>query len=332
MNKQSIIEYLQLDDEQYLKRLHSAAAQDKNTGTGPIKQSGILYPFAMLGYTNICKNNCLYCGLRASNKIDRYRMSVDEILDAAGYARREGFGRIFLIAGEDPRFGFTNLFDICERIHAMGMYIALAAGEFTYDQFRRLAKAGVDEYVLKFEMSQEAVFNRLNPSTNFQKRMQAIHDIQESGMLLASGNIVGYPGQTVEMIAEDILLMKELNIHWAPIIPYMPVLNTPLAMEGKAAGRVLTLKEISVLREIIPEVRVTAQQPGDDFSKGLSDLSGNLDAILAGANVLFYDLLPDVKSNAFRVIDNRKLSDQTHLERVAKCSGCKLAMYETIVG
>lgn len=116
-------------------------------------------------------------------------------------------------------------------------WVSLACGEYERSQYEELRAAGADEYVVKFEMSDRETFDRLNPSTSYDKRMNAIRWVKESGLLLASGNIVDYPGQTLEQLADDILLMKELEISWAPVIPYLPAQNTPLAAEGgRAAG------------------------------------------------------------------------------------------------
>ena len=187
---------------------------------------------AMLAYTNICKNQCLYCGMRAGSKIPRYRMLTEEILPLAQRAREAGLGRMFLLAGEDLHYGFDNLLTLVSGLRQQGFTIALGAGEFSRAQYQALHDAGVEEYVLKFEMSHPDSFQRLNPSTTYAKRLGCARWIREAGMKLASGNIVDWPGQTLDELADDILLMKELEISWAPNIPYLPAANTPLAQEG----------------------------------------------------------------------------------------------------
>ena len=146
---------------------------------------------AMMGYTNICKNNCLYCGMRAGNpSIPRYRTPPEQVTDRFLEAAGQGYGRAFLIAGEDPLYGFDNLLSIVRALKERGMYVSLACGEYEKSRYEELADAGTDEYVLKFEMSDPENFNRLNPSTTFGKRMKAIETIRSLGMKLASGNIV----------------------------------------------------------------------------------------------------------------------------------------------
>ena len=284
-----------------------------------VQNGNTLTATAMLGFSNICKNQCLYCGMRAgSTSVPRYRMEPEKILDLFKSANKTGLKRAFLISGEDPKYSFESLLRVISDLKKNGMeWISLACGEFEKSQYQELHEAGADEYVLKFEMSQEETFNRLNPSTNFKKRMQAIEWIRELGLPLASGNIVDYPGQSSRMLAEDILLMKELEISWAPVIPYLPVKNTPLALEGGPGRQEMILKTISILRILLPQVNITAQQPGKNLQEGLSSEEGNLSALNAGANFLYADLLPASQAQDFHVIDHRVIQGLDHIRKMA---------------
>ncbi|MBP3319851.1 MAG: radical SAM protein [Ruminiclostridium sp.] len=278
---------------------------------------------AMLAYSNICKNQCLYCGMRAGNQIPRYRIPPAEILELSQRARADGLRRMFLIAGEDKNYGFDNLLTLVSGLKKQGFALSLAAGELEKSQYQELHDAGVEEYVLKFEMSDPDSFNRLNPSTDFHKRMERAHWIKETGMKLGSGNIVDWPGQTQEELVQDILLMKELDISWAPNIPFLPAMGTPLAAE-KRGDFLLNFKEIAILRLMMPHIKITAQQPGYDGKGGLSNTQGNLDAVACGANLLFCDLLPDAKANDFRPVDGRNVSGLKHCQDVAALTGLTL--------
>lgn len=278
---------------------------------------------AMLAYSNICKNQCLYCGMRAGNQIPRYRIPPAEVLELSQRARADGLRRMFLIAGEDKNYGFDNLLSLVSGLKKLGFALSLAAGELEKSQYQELHDAGVEEYVLKFEMSDPDSFNRMNPSTDFHKRMERAHWIKETGMKLGSGNIVDWPGQTLEELIQDILLMKELNISWAPNIPFLPAMGTPLARE-KRGDFLRNFKEIAILRLIMPHIKITAQQPGYDGKGGLSNIQGNLDAVACGANLLFCDLLPDAKANDFRPVDGRNVSGLKHCEDVAALTGLTL--------
>ena len=317
--KQEILEVLTMPEETFWSQVAPAAREvcQKQFGTS-------LLVTAMLAYTNICKNQCLYCGMRAGNKIPRYRMSPEEILPLAQRAREDGLGRMFLLAGEDQNYGFEKLLTLIAGLRQQGYTIALGAGELSRTQYQELHDAGVEEYVLKFEMSHPDSFQRLNPSTTYAKRMGCAQWIKEAGMKLASGNIVDWPGQTLDELADDILLIKALEISWAPNIPYLPAANTPLAKEGGPGRFLLNNKEMAILRLMMPTIKITAQQPGINPKTGLADETGNLNAIACGANLLFCDLLPDAQADAFRPIDQRHVSGLQHCEAVAQLSGLTL--------
>ena len=319
-SEKELLEIFDLPREAYWRELAPKARECCVKANGEaIKVS------ALLGYSNICKNHCLYCGMRADNTcLRRYRMTKEDMIAAGTASADAGFGRLFLVSGEDPLFPFADLLEIVSCLHRRGVFLSLACGEFSPEQYRELKAAGADEYVVKFEMSDPKSFDRLNPSTTFKKRMAAIDAVKQSGMQLASGNIIGWPGQTREELAQDILLMKRLEISWAPVIPYLPAKGTPLAQEDGAADRWLMLKELSVLRLMMPQIRITAQQPGDDLSRGLADLDGNLDAVKAGGNVLFFDLMPSPDAQVFRVIDNRNITGTSHIFALSEKSGLPL--------
>ncbi len=311
--KEDILEVLAMTDEEYW-RLPASEAKSIHR----VQNGNVLTATAMLGFDNICRNQCLYCGMRASNSaVERHRLEPDRVIRAAQPAREAGFGRIFLISGEDPKYGFDNILQIVDGLRRSGFFISLALGELSRSQYCELKAAGAKEYVLKFEMSQREVYNRMKPTSDFDRRMKGIGWIREAGLQLASGSIVDYPGQTDEQLAEDILLTRDLGISWAPIIPYLPAKGTPLAMEGGPGSVEKNLKVISLLRIMIPSVHITAQQPGPDLSKGLADPKGNLDALNAGGDMLFADMLPDALARNFSVVDNRITLGLDHIRAMA---------------
>ncbi len=321
--KQEILAALALPWEEFSSTVLPAAKQLHREQNGDH-----LTATAMLGYSNVCKNQCLYCGMRAANSdVPRYRIEPEEVLASLRAARETGFTRIFLISGEDPKYDFEKLLRMVEGAKKLGMtHVSLACGEFERSQYEELRDAGADEYVLKFEMSHKETFDRLNPSTNFEKRSAAIGWIRESGMELASGNIVDYPGQTLDELADDILLMRKLGISWAPIVPYLPAKNTPLAAEGGPGRQEMILREIALTRLMIPAVNITGGQPGKNLADGFSSVDGTQAALAAGANLLFADLLPAARAQAFRVVDNRTLLGLDHIQQMAEMSGMTLCL------
>ena len=309
--KKDVLALLDMPREEYLRDIAPLAKKIYKDYRNEIIAN------AMLGYSNVCRSRCLYCGMRAGSKIERYRLKPDEIKNSIDLADSQGMKRIFFISGEDPGYSFDDILEYLAYAKKLGMRVCLGIGELEKSQFSELKAAGLDEFAMKFEMSDREAFNRLNPSTNFDRRMERISFILEAGISLASGNIVDYPGQTRDSLANDIMLMKELSISWAPIISYLPAKDTPLAKEGGPGNLELLHKEISILRIMMPTVNITAQQPGRDLKKGLSDTEGNLDAVNSGANMLFVDLLPDTMAKNFSVVDNRSSLRLSHIKEIA---------------
>ena len=322
MTKEEVLEALTLPWEEFQREFAAPARELVRTRKG-----NRLSVSAMLGYDNICRNQCLYCGMRAGNKLPRYRYQPEEVLGLTASARQMGLDRLFLISGEDPKYPFDSLLRMVEGAREQGfVHISLACGEFDREQYRQLREAGASEYVLKFEMSHPDTFARLNPSADYRRRMEAMGWIKETGMSLASGNIVDYPGQTLDELADDILLMKKLEISWAPVIPYLPAAGTPLALEGGPGRRELCLREIALVRLLLPACDITAQQPGPDLREGLSSPQGNADALDAGANLLFLDLLPAAQAGNFRVMDHRILQGMDHIQALSRRCGLSLGV------
>lgn len=277
---------------------------------------------ALLGYDNVCKNQCTYCGMRAGNSgLPRYRIGIEQVKNIEEAVRKSDIKKVFLISGEDPKYDFKDILSMVEYGKSLDLFVSLAAGELSFENYNKLEAAGLDEYVLKFETCNKELFNWIKPTATYENRMKSIYHIKNSRMKLASGNIIGFPHQTLDDVADDIMLMKDLGISWAPIIPYMPVPNTPLAKEGGRGSLETTIKEISILRIIMPEVNITAQQPGEDIKNGLGDIQGNLNALNAGANTLFVDMLPQDLINDFNVINNRMIKGLENVGKLVEMSG-----------
>lgn len=318
--KQEVLEVLEMSDEEFGATIMPEAEK------AYLEQDGRIIVRSMVGYSNRCKNRCLYCGMRALNKeLPRYWTSVEDIIAYGRQARDRGFSRIFLVSGEDRKYSVDDICHFISEMHEMGLHISLAAGLFPESAYQEMKAAGLDEYVLKFEMAQPDVFDELNPPVTFAERMAGIEAVKNCGLKLATGDIVGYPGQTLEMLAEDIVLTRDLGASWVPIIPFMPAKNAPLSEKGGLGDLGWLYKTIALLRLMIPGVDITAQQPGQDLRKGLADPESNLKAIKAGANVLFSELLDPEVGKDFGVIDNRNVAGSEHIYKVAELTGMEIS-------
>ncbi len=243
---------------------------------------------AIIEFSNYCIKNCLYCGLRRDNrKLVRYRMTADEIFSTAVKASREGYKTIVLQAGEDPYYKTEIIADLVRRIKSSSdAAVTLSLGDLTKDAYQEMRLAGADRYLLKFETSEPLLFRRLRPGTNLTGRLKQLSILKELGYQAGSGNITGLPGQSLDSIAEDILLLKKLEVEMAGIGPFIPHQQTPLK-NSPPGDLYLNLKVLAITRLLLPLTHLpatTATAAVHPFGRRL--------ALIAGANVVMPDLTP----------------------------------------
>ncbi|MFP4619427.1 MAG: radical SAM protein [Spirochaetaceae bacterium] len=262
----------------------------------------------LLALGNICKNRCLYCGLRGPNtELPRFRLSVDEIKRALEGIREQGIHRLFMISGEDPGRSSKELVESVRHASKLGFRVMLGFGVLPSEVYAELKEAGAELYALKFETSNPRIFSSVKPDISFDERMQSIYDVQKAGFALGSGNIVGLPGESLDDIASDIELMERLKVDWAPVVPYLPSPATPLGKTHPMGSVELLLKEIALVRLALPFTLITAGQPTQGSPLGFADPQGTKDAIAAGANLLFIDLTPKERREDFAITSRRVL-------------------------
>lgn len=312
MTYKEIREALSLDDKEFRKKYYPPAIKARERYYGNrIAVAGLI------AISNYCRNDCAYCGLRVSNdKVPRYRLSKKEIKKSIDGIRDHGIRRLFLISGEDPGFPVDDVIEVIEFASDQGLSVMLGLGVYPRSVYASMREAGAEFYALKFETSNGEIFAGLKPDITIEERMAAIEDIQGTGMKLGSGNIIGLPEETLDDISADIELMKGLNISWAPVVPYIPAPNTPLGAWQPMGPVGLLLKEIALLRILIPDVLITAGQPSQDSKLGFADPKGTRDAISAGANLLFVDLTPEHRKDAFAITQNRFLHRMEEIDKM----------------
>lgn len=269
---------------------------------------------ALIEFSNICKRQCDYCGLRAGNgAIDRFRMPLEEIVACVRKAERMGIKSVVLQSGEDPWYTIERVEELIRAVKAASQVaITLSLGEWSREDYRRMRRAGADRYLLKHETAEADLFRSLHPDGVLAERLQCLRDLAAEDFQVGSGCMVGLPGQTTEMLAKDVLLFKELDVDMIGIGPFIPSPHTPLA--HFPAGSVdMTLKMVAVTRIVTKN----AHMPATTALTTL-DPMGREKAWAAGANVVMPLLTPIHYREHYQIYPDRAcLRDDPE-----KCMGC----------
>ncbi|OPY71078.1 MAG: Biotin synthase [Syntrophorhabdaceae bacterium PtaU1.Bin034] len=255
----------------------------------------------IIEFSNYCVKNCLYCGLRRDNRtLERYRMSAEEILDAAREGAQAGLKTIVLQSGEDPFYTGEMLAGLIVRLkEEHGVAVTVSVGDRKKADYRLMRKAGADRYLLKHETADPELFTKLRPGTTLEGRIRRLVWLKELGYQVGSGNMVGLPGQTIESIADDILLLRELDVEMAGIGPFIPHYGTPLA--GCTTGDVgMTLKVLAVARIALPFTHLPATT-----ALGSIHPEGRQLALARGANVVMPDITPVRYKKLYEIYPNK---------------------------
>ncbi len=260
----------------------------------------------LIEISNICKNDCYYCGIRKSNKnCDRYRLTADDIIECCieGYAL--GFRAFVMQGGEDSHFTDDILCDIISRIKqsCAGCAVTLSLGERSKESYQRLFDAGADRYLLRHETATPTHYSKLHPdSMSFSKRMECLKTLKEIGFQTGCGFMVGSPFQTVSDIARDLKFIEEFSPDMCGIGPFIPHKDTDFANHSAGSAE-LTCYLLSIIRLIKPNILLPATT-----ALGTVNSDGRENGIKSGANVIMPNLSPKAVRKKYMLYDN-KLSD-----------------------
>ncbi len=262
---------------------------------------------AIVEFSNYCRCNCLFCGLRRDNKkLFRYRMNSHEIIKAAEEAVKAGFKTVVLQSGEDPIWNAKKLSEVVKEIKKFNVAVTLSIGELSYSDYAILREAGADRYLLKFETSDERLFKALKPDTTLEKRIQCIKWLKELGYETGSGIIVGLPGQSIDSLVDDILLMKELELEMVGIGPFIPHPETPLK-KASLGNPLITLKVLAIVRILLPYANIPATTALGAISPSL-----RVRALSCGANVIMPDTTPEHYRRLYDIYPGKTTSKGTY--------------------
>jgi biotin synthase len=312
LSKEEYVELLKLsEDNQVTERLAKEAIRIRREIYGTA-----VYTRGLIEFTNYCKNDCYYCGIRRSNRnATRYRLSQDEIMACCENGYELGFRTFVLQGGEDPYYTDERMVSIIQMIKEKypDCALTLSIGEKSYDTYKKFKEAGADRYLLRHETADEAHYRSLHPSEmSLSVRKQCLYDLKALGYQVGAGCMIGSPGQTLECLAEDLIFLQELKPEMVGIGPFIPHHDTQFAHEPAGSVK-MTLFLLSVIRIMLPNVLLPATT-----ALGTLDPLGREKGINAGANVVMPNLSPVKNRKQYELYDNKICTG----EEAAECRGC----------
>lgn len=243
---------------------------------------------ALVEFSNWCRRNCNYCGLRRGNRgVSRYRFTPEEVVTVARDAEGLGFRTIVLQSGEDPWFSRERMAGILRSIRQdTDLAITLSVGERDFETYREWKEAGADRCLVRIETTDPELFRALHPDDDLRERMQCIEWLRDLGYQVGSGVMVGLPGQTPQMLARDVVWLHEIGAEMIGVGPFIAHPATPLA-QAKNGTVDATLRLVAVLRLVMPWAHIPATT-----AMGTLEPRGRERALQAGANVMMPNMTP----------------------------------------
>jgi biotin synthase len=310
------------EDKQYLRERARVVAKSQFGNK--------IYTRGLIEFTNYCKNDCYYCGIRRSNRnVTRYRLSLEDVLRCCEQGHELGFRTFVLQGGEDLRYSDDEMVEIIKAIKQEfpDCALTLSIGEKSKESYQRYYEAGADRYLLRHETANEEHYGKLHPKElTLRNRKECLWNLKEIGFQVGAGFMVGSPYQKIEHIIEDLIFLKELSPEMVGIGPFLPHHETPFANEAKGSmDRTLVL--ISILRLMLPNALLPATT-----ALGTIHPNGREEGILSGANVVMPNLSPTAVRKDYQLYDNKICTG----DEAAECRFCldnrmKKIGYELVV-
>lgn len=299
MNRNEILQWLRETDESRLEALWTRAEETRRHAVGDD-----VHLRGLIEVSNYCVRSCAYCGIAAcAPKVERYRMTREEILACADRAKDFGFGTMVMQAGEDPGIRADWMAEIIRAIKARtGLAITLSLGERADGELAAWREAGADRYLLRFETTDPELYRRIHPSLpgTPSDRIAQLMRMRDMGYEIGTGVMVGIPGQTWDTLADDIWTFRDYDMDMIGIGPYLSSPGTPLdgplgeELRAKAGGEqtpsdpLTTLKVLALTRLVCPETNI----PSTTALATLDPASGRANGLQRGANVVMPNLTP----------------------------------------
>ena len=275
-----------------------------------------VYIRGLIEFTNYCRNNCYYCGIRRDNKkAERYRLTKDEILLCCDEGYRLGFRTFVMQGGEDPYYTDEMICDIVLKIKSRypDCAVTLSIGEKPRESYQAFFDAGADRYLLRHETADPEHYGKLHPEAmSLENRKECLFDLKEIGYQVGSGFMVGSPYQTTENLISDLRFLQKLQPDMIGIGPYITHADTPFA-EFKSGDVMLTLRLVSILRLMFPYALIPSTT-----ALGTIHPQGRELGLKAGANVVMPNLSPVSVRKLYSLYENKICTG----EEAAQCRGC----------
>ncbi|AJQ28364.1 [FeFe] hydrogenase H-cluster radical SAM maturase HydE [Pelosinus fermentans] len=284
LTKEEIVDLLRCDE--YDQQLFLAADRVRSQYVGDQ-----VHLRGLIEFSNICQQNCFYCGLRKENtKVKRYKLTPDTIIDLADKAKSYNYKTVVLQSGESQSYTVADMQYIIRSIKALGLAITLSLGEKSREEYQIYKEAGADRYLLRIETTNSRIYKELHPGMSFENRLRCLQDLKDLGYELGTGCLVGLPNQTMECLADDILFFKSLDADMIGLGPFIPNADTPLAQERGGTFNT-SIKVMAITRLLLPDANIPATTAMETLNK-----NGRIIALQSGANVV----MPNVTEGEYR--------------------------------
>ena len=321
---------LSLSDKDEVRQLQDRANEVLNEFVGDS-----VYYRGIVEFSNICNLDCYYCGIRKSNKnVSRYTLPKEDIISSAKWCAEQGYGSVVLQSGERPDEAFVEFVeDIIVKIKKEtvseklpnGVGITLSVGEHNIETYERFFKAGAHRYLLRIETTNDELYKKLHPEVQkLEERKECLDYLRDSGFQVGTGVMIGIPGQTIKMLAEDILFFQEQSIDMIGMGPYLVHNQTPMAEKSQMEKEPLlqlSLNMIAVCRIVLKDINIAATTAlqavvPDGRERGLS----------YGANVTMPNITPTEVRSSYKLYEGKPCMDEGRQE----CKSCLLGRVRSV--
>lgn len=307
-DKDFLIWALTNSDSSFLQELFAEAHRVRVESVGEQ-----IYFRGLIEISNICRKNCLYCGIRKGNSmVSRYELSDEDILLAAQRAFDSGYGYVALQAGERDNAAYTaRITRLVQQIKLLAnppLGITLSLGEQSLEVYREWHAAGGNRYLLRIETSSKKLYSKIHPNDNihsFDNRLQALHNLRKAGFLVGTGVMIGLPFQTIEHLADDLLFMRDFGVDMCGMGPYLDHNETPFhsyrhTLYSEEKRFTMTLKMIALLRLMMPHINIVAST-----AMQVLDPLGREKALSSGANVVMPNITPAFAKENYKIYNGK---------------------------